>query len=375
MKAKSKKGLTAAQLPSGSWRCRVYDGTLKKQISFTSDDPDEAVMLATQYKLSHQAVSDISKTLGECIDEYINAKSNILSPTTISKYKNIKRSQLSEDFLNIKMKLLKGIDIQNEINRLAGTEYKPGKLYSAKSVYNANGLISAVVSTFRPELRYNVTLPRREKKKKDLPTPEKVIEVFKDTDMELIVLLGMWQGFRVSEIRGLKKTDFKDGILTINRVKVTVDGKQVEKTAAKTEQSKRSLQIPPAIQALVDKVEGDYITTLTGERIYKKFKRKITKAGFPDMTFHDLRHLNASVMLMLGIPDKYAMERGGWSNTATLKNIYQETFSDERQRVDTKIDDYFNDLYTPKKPSLATRLDTHISNAPKKPRKFRLKRI
>ena len=62
------------------------------------------------------------------------------------------------------------------------------------------------------------------------------------------------------------------------------------------------------------------------------------------MTFHDLRHLSASVMLMLNIPDKYAMERGGWSTNSTLKSVYQHTFSEERKQVDKKIDDYFNRL-------------------------------
>lgn len=57
-----------------------------------------------------------------------------------------------------------------------------------------------------------------------------------------------------------------------------------------------------------------------------------------------LRHLNASVMLLLGIPDKYAMERGGWSTPSVLKSVYQHTFSDERKLVDKRIDDYFNSL-------------------------------
>ena len=62
------------------------------------------------------------------------------------------------------------------------------------------------------------------------------------------------------------------------------------------------------------------------------------------MTFHDLRHLNASVMLMLGVPDKYAIERGGWSTEYVLKNVYQQTFSSERQRIDNLIDDYFSSI-------------------------------
>lgn len=54
--------------------------------------------------------------------------------------------------------------------------------------------------------------------------------------------------------------------------------------------------------------------------------------------------MNASIMLQLGIPDKYAMERGGWSTNATLQAVYQHTFADERKIVDNKIDTYFAEL-------------------------------
>lgn len=54
--------------------------------------------------------------------------------------------------------------------------------------------------------------------------------------------------------------------------------------------------------------------------------------------------MNASIMLMLGVPDKYAMERGGWATNTTLKAVYQHTFSDERKSVDDKINGFFEDL-------------------------------
>ena len=63
-----------------------------------------------------------------------------------------------------------------------------------------------------------------------------------------------------------------------------------------------------------------------------------------DMTFHDLRHLNASIMLMLGIPDKYAMERGGWATDNILKSVYQQTFTSERKKIDKIVDGYFNGI-------------------------------
>jgi integrase len=77
---------------------------------------------------------------------------------------------------------------------------------------------------------------------------------------------------------------------------------------------------------------------------YSRFRRPIQKAGLPEMSFHDLRHMNASIMVALGIPDKYAMERGGWSSNGTLQNVYQHTFSEERENVDDRIDDFFRKI-------------------------------
>lgn len=54
--------------------------------------------------------------------------------------------------------------------------------------------------------------------------------------------------------------------------------------------------------------------------------------------------MNASIMLLLGIPDKYAMERGGWSSNGVLKSVYQHTFSEERKLVDERIDGFFDAL-------------------------------
>ena len=48
-------------------------------------------------------------------------------------------------------------------------------------------------------------------------------------------------------------------------------------------------------------------------------------------------------MVQLNVPDKYAMERGGWSTDNTLKSVYQHTFSEERQNIDNQIDEYFSE--------------------------------
>lgn len=35
------------------------------------------------------------------------------------------------------------------------------------------------------------------------------------------------------------------------------------------------------------------------------------------------------------------MERGGWATNATLKSVYQHTFSEERRKVDDTINRFF----------------------------------
>lgn len=353
---------TARKLPSGNYRVRVYDASIGRCRSFTAYTKREAERLANEYL---NKPSETELTLSEGIDGYISLKKNVLSPTTINKYANIQKNQLSKDFLHIPMKNLSNLDIQAEINRLSA-EYAP------KTVINANGLVSAVMKTYRPEYAYKITLPKSPKKRKEYPTAEQIMHWFKGEEIELPVLLGLWFGLRLSEIRGLKKSDFKNGKFTINRVKVTIGTETLVKDIAKTVESNRTMQVPDRIQRKIDGLENGYITQFDNRGIYQRFKRVVKKHGYPDITFHDLRHINASVMLMLNIPDKYAMERGGWSTSSTLKRVYQDTFSEERQKVDKKIDSFFEQIYDE---TFATNLPQKDTSKPRKQRKFKLRKI
>lgn len=350
---------TARKLPSGNYRVRVYvNGKYK---SFTAETKRDAERLASEYTSKYRFTKLSDMSIEQAIDSYIELKRNVLSPTTINRYDNIKRNQLSKDFLRLKLCNITPNDIQAEINQLSSK-------YAPKTVYNANGLISAVIRQNIPELQYKVTLPKKVKHFKKYPSALEIMDMFKDTEIELIVLIALWYGLRLSEVRGLKKEDFDNGILTINRVKVTVGSETHVKAIAKTTESNRQLNVPNVIQAKIEGLENGYITHLDNRHIYQRFKRIVKKNGYPDITFHDLRHINASVMLMLNVPDKYAMERGGWTSNNTLKQVYQSTFSDERKRVDSTIDNYFSEMY-------ATSYATDKIKKPAKPRKFRLRRL
>ena len=66
--------------------------------------------------------------------------------------------------------------------------------------------------------------------------------------------------------------------------------------------------------------------------------------AIPFVGIHGLRHTNASVMLSLGIADKVAMARGGWSSKDTMQNIYQHLFENDKTEADKAINNYFSGL-------------------------------
>ena len=328
--------MKAHRLPSGSWRVKVQVNG--KSYSVTESTEDEAIYQAMLIKTGRVKLDAPAQTVGDCLDEYIRSKENVLSPKTIYVYKQIRSIHLAE-IADIPVSELTNPQIQAMVNKLALRK-------SPKTVHNAHSLLVSVLTIYAPELRVHTTLPKIPKKIKQLPSAEELMKAIIGSDIELPCLLALWLGLRLSEIRGAKKSDITDGVLLIHDTIITVGGKHIEKHNTKTAESTRLLVLPEHLQSLISALpeDQDYLTLLSGQAIYKRFKRLLRDNNLPDMTFHDLRHMNASVMLALGIPDKYAMERGGWSSDKVMKSVYQHTFTSERQKVDAMIDDYFNDI-------------------------------
>lgn len=351
---------TAKKLPSGAYRVRVYNKHDGKYHSFTKPTKREAERAAQDYLLNVETEVEEGTvlTFADAAQAYIDARRATLSPTTIHLYEGYVKNatvRLNE----LKLNEINPQIVQDWVNELTVAK-------SPKHVKNAYGFFTAVINYHDVGIRLSkIQLPKKTRKFKRLPTAAIVLKAFRGSDIELAVLLAVWGGLRESEILGARKCDIEDDVLTINRVKVKVGKEYVFKTNAKTYNSNRQIKLAAPILSLVNdsncKADESLVPFNQGQ-IYKRFT-KIMKAEGYHISFHDLRHINASVMAQLGIPDLYAMERGGWSNTATLKQVYQQTFDDERINVDKKIDDFFCDIY-------ATEYDTRRSVNSEKPHKY-----
>lgn len=310
----------------------------------TADTKAQCEYLAAQYKVSDRKKAPKTKlTVGDVVDQYIDL-CKVLSPATVAGYQKIRRTGF-QDLMDVKVEDLDEKMLQAEVNREAQRIGRRGRI-SPKTVANEWMLISSALWQISRR-KYEIRLPKRPRRFKDYPEPKAVMDAIEGTSIELPCMLALWLSFSMSEIRGLKFSDIKGDVITINRVIVDVDNKPVVKDMAKTETRNRRHRLPKYIQQLIAKADrsSDYLVPLTHDQIYGRFRTIMDKAGL-QITFHDLRHLNASVMLQLNIPEKYAMERGGWKTPTVMKNVYQHTFSQERVLVDDMVDEYFENLRT-----------------------------
>ena len=338
----------AVQLPSGSWRCvLMVDG---ERISITKPTKREAEREAAALKSGAKLAARSPLTVGEAIDAYIAAKDAVLSPSTIKGYNKMRRNMFPA-LMPLAADSVTSQTFQRAINEMSRT-------HSPKSVSNAVGLFTASMRYAMPDKVFHVTLPQKEKAQLHIPSMDEIRTLHDDCrgkDFELPFLLAVELGLRTSEIRGLTWDCVQDNALVIKQALVTGDEGDVLKPP-KSYSGNRVLPLPPYIAALIEARprKDDYIMHYTRSALYSRLRRACIRCGIEPFRFHDLRHVNASVMLALNVPDKYAMERMGHATNNMLKNVYQHTMQDKAQAVADVVGNFFEqqlhtDLHTEQK--------------------------
>ena len=351
------------QLPSGSWFCQLrLDG---KSISITEPTRERCEAKAMAYKTGILTARKMpqSITLGAACDAYIEARRAIRSPTTVQGYVAMRnfafQSLMGKKLSDISARSL-SLAVQQEAQRTG----RCGKRVSAKYIKNAFGFISSVLHENGVDLG-PIPLPEVKRKIVRIPDPPAVIRAVVGSPLELPCLLAAWLSLSLSEIRGLTKSkSLLNGQLYVAETVVRVRDESaapktkksgaprkdkgsfmdVRKEGGKEEERSRVLDLPPYLARLIDQVEGDVIVPLTAHQISGGFSRLIEAAGLPHMAFHQLRHLNASTMAMLGIQKEIAQERGGWKTPHTMNQVYTHTFDAPRRAADAKINAYFESI-------------------------------
>lgn len=280
-------------------------------------------------------------TLAEAIDNYIENRRNVLSPSTLAGYGSVKKNR----FKDVMAKPLSDIkDWQAVINAEA-------LVCAPKTLKNAWGLVSPAIKSAGVELP-RLTLPQIVPKDPVFLTPEQIhvfIAAVKGTPVEIAALLGL-HSLRRSEIAALDWSNVDLEKRTIKVSGAVVPGENwtlVEKPSNKNATSTRTIpiMIPELYEALTavkskhGKVVTCYIST-----VYDWVNDICAANGLPKLGVHGLRHSFASLAYHVRMSEQAAMQIGGWSDYATMRKIYTHLSAQDIGHAENAMRDFYDNL-------------------------------
>lgn len=332
---------TPRKLPSGSWFVRVMvDG---KSVGITRPTEKECLAAASALKAGFMEEKKSGLTVNKAIDQYIENRQNVLSPSTIRGYRTIQRTR----FQTMMCKKLDTVT-QDQWQRAVNAE---AKLCSAKTLQNAWRFLSGVISE-QTGKRMNIRLPQVVQN--DLPflTSEEIpafLEAAKGDKYEIAILLGL-SGLRRSEILSVRweDIDLERGCIYVRGSAVLDEnGVLVQKKENKNQSSRRTVPfLMPQLREAIGTAEktGEYVVTCRPSAIQKAVTRICKRAGVTMITPHGLRRSFASLCYHLGVPEQIAMKAGGWSDIYTMRKIYTKISELDIQKQGEKITEFFSNL-------------------------------
>lgn len=336
--------MKATKLPSGNWRCRAYDKKTKKCKSFTASTKKEAELLALEWLNGKNPSVKFTETVRECLQNYINSKENLLSPSSIRGYNIILKNSIDE-IADIHISDLTERDLQNWINNNV-------KKYKPKSIKSQFGLVTAALRQRKINLDFkNILLPRIPRNEKTIPNEEqiaKILHMVEGTSVELAVTIAVTLGLRQSEIAALKWNDYNGTTLKIHSARVpNKQNKYIIKNSTKSEASTREIEVDAILKMRLDRAErkSEFISPMLPSSVLRKFNHLCDQNDLPRFTMHEQRHGNVSMMLAKGVPDKYAMKRLGQSSPNMVKDIYQHLYESKEKEVSTTVSNAFEEIY------------------------------
>ena len=334
---------TPKKMDNGKWMIQVFshvENGKRKYVRFYGATKAEAQRKASEFQDNKTTEeSPQTMTIRKCLENYIENKSNILSPKTYREYARYinGKSPKYKSVENIMVGSITSSDLQKFVNQLT-TEYSP------KTVRNIVSLLLAAISMYSTR-KFNITLPQKVEPERHIPTDAEIKNLLSVSDpkMQLAIYLGS-QGLRRGEICALKYRDvlYDFHAIYINATLVqNKDDEWVYKPFPKTNKSTRQVILPKELFNLLGKGRpDDYILGLLPNQISERFIYRKKKLGLK-CRFHDLRHYSVSIMHALGLPDAYIMEHNGYSSDSVMKSVYRHTLADKVNKYTSITNEYF----------------------------------
>jgi integrase len=257
-------------------------------------------------------------------------------PSTLARDRAIVENHLIPAFESKRIGSIKYDDIQIVVNRWAKTEAPMTVIrqFAALRALFAYAVRSGKL--YRSPCN-GIRLPENEPVRQSILVPPDVVNDLAEI-IGPMVYFGAVMGLRWAEAAGLRVSDLDldDGTLFVSHQRTRGEHGEMIYKAPKSKKGTRLFAMPPKLVAIVseyietnDLSEDDYL--FAGPRgaplHYSNWRRRVWKpateaVGAPGLRFHDLRTLNTTALIELGVDVKTVQTRLGHSSARTTLDIY-----------------------------------------------------
>ena len=339
---KTKNGKWQATISAG----RDADGKqLRKYV--TADTEKECKRLAREIEQDideGKLINLKNIRLSKWCDEWLEMNKNRLSPSTYLSYKMYIEIHYKPYFKKLKLSQINEIHIKKYINAKlethSSTTVKKHFLVLRKIL--REGLKNKSPAEY-------IDPPKIEKYKSHIVTDEElklILDKFKGSHYEIIILLSAYCGLRRGEICALKwdDVDWNEGTIKIDEAVTLSENGYIDKKP-KSDNGLRTIHAPKTLMDLLQEYRKSNLDTkriinITPGTITGHFVKMMDKLGL-NVRFHDLRHYHASWLYKNQIPDIHAAQRLG-HDINTLKRIYQHLDVSAHKEIEENIVNLIN---------------------------------
>lgn len=274
------------------------------------------------------------------IDNYLEDRQNVLSPSTIVGYRDIQRNRF-QSYMRKPIGIINWQQAVNREARIAGPKTVKNAFGFMKSVCRENGVILPPVK-----------LPAAAKKEKNWLTPQQIqvfVKVFRGEKHEAAALLAL-HSLRKSEVCGLRWSDIdlEKRLIHVNGAMLLDEmGKYKRREQNKTYDSNRVVPIfIPRLYTVLSELEPKegFVIKAHPETPYRQIQKICRENNLPLVGWHGLRHSFASLCYSRGINELTCMKLGGWSDYQTMRTIYTHLSDSDTQQGIEKLQEFFEEL-------------------------------
>lgn len=355
---------------------RDKNGKVIRHIEYFRGGLKQARLKENELKIQLKEGNSIQKsylTFKELTREYLEIQKDKLSITTYITYEQ-RVGVINEYLGHIKLKDLNTKILEKFYHYLRNdyvserTNKKLGNTSIQHYYTLINGIIEQAIKWdyIKTNPNSKIDKPKRDRREIEVYSKEEVIQLLECVKKEplkyqVIVYLALDLGCRLGELTALTWNDinFDTREVNINKSTQFIKGKVIEKET-KSLHSDRRVFISDTTLSILKKYRHEQkmkkvklgekwknsnriLTTNFGDDIHhdtpsKIFKKILKRYGLKEITFHGLRHTNASLKIREGIQTQIVSRSLGHSSVQITDKYYSHFFEEEFKEVSNILD-------------------------------------